>query len=146
MTTCVIVIINKQKTRNSWCSEFKEIVFLIFTLKLLLLFFKLLNHVQFFVTPWTEVCQASLSFTISYGEGRSPHFHHESLLKLMYIESVMLSNHLIFSHPLLLLTSVFPSTRIFTNESALLIRWPKYYSFSISPSNEYSRLISFRID
>ena len=96
-----------------------------------------LSHVQLFGTPWTAACQASLSFTIS-----------ESLLKLISIESVMPSNHLIFCHPLLLLPSIFPSIRVFSNESALLIKWPKYwsFSFSISPTNEYSGLISFRID
>ena len=89
------------------------------------------------VTPWTTACQASLSFTNS-----------QSLLKLMSTESVMISNHLIFCHPLLLLPSIFPSIRIFSNELALCIRWPKYWSFSfiISPSNEYSGLISFKID
>ena len=89
------------------------------------------------VAPWTAARQASLSFTISW-----------SLLKLMSIELVMPSNHLIFSHSLLLLPSIFPSIRVFSIESALLIRWPKYWSFSlsISPSNEYSGLISFRID
>ena len=96
-----------------------------------------LSHVQLFVTPWTAVCQASLSITNS-----------QSLPKLMSIESVMLSNHLIFYHPLLLLPSIFPSIRVFSNESALRIKWPKYWSFSfnISPSNDYSGLISFRID
>ena len=89
------------------------------------------------VTIWTAACQASLTFTIS-----------QSLPKLTSIESVMPSNHLILHHPLLLLPSVFPSIRVFPNESALHIRWPKYWSFnfSISPSNQYSRLISFRID
>ena len=89
------------------------------------------------VTPWTAARQASLSFTISW-----------SLIKLMSVESVMLSNHLVLCHPLLLLPSVFPSIRVFSNESALCIRWPKYwsFSFSINPSNEYSGLISFRID
>ena len=87
------------------------------------------------MTPWTAAHQASLSITIS-----------RSLLKLMSFESVMPSNHLIFCHPLLLLPSIFPSIKVFSNESALPIRWPKYWSFSISPSNEYSRLISFRID
>ena len=88
-------------------------------------------------TTWTAACQASLTFTIS-----------QSLPKLTSIESVMPSNHLILHHPLLLLPSVFPSIRVFPNESALHIRWPKYWSFnfSISPSNQYSRLISFRID
>ena len=88
-------------------------------------------------TPWTAACQASLPFTIS-----------QSLLRLMSIELVMPSNPLILCHPLLLLPSVFPSTRVFSNESALHMKWPKDWSltFSISPSNEYSRLISFRID
>ena len=87
--------------------------------------------------PWTAACQASLSITNS-----------QSLPKLMSIESVMLYNHLIFCHPLLLLPSIFPSIRVFSNESVLHIRWPKYwsFSFSISPSNEYSGLISFRKD
>ena len=98
---------------------------------------QLLSHVQLFVTPWTAGCQASLSFTNS-----------QSLLKLMSIESVMPSNHLILCHPLLLLPLIFPSIRVFSNESVLCIRWPKYwrFSFSISPSNEYSGLISFRMD
>ena len=89
------------------------------------------------MTPWTAVCQASLSFTLS-----------QSLLKLVSIESVMSSNHLILCHPLLLLPPDFPSIRIFSNELALCIRRPKYWSFifSISPLNEYSGLISFRID
>ena len=90
-----------------------------------------LGHVQFFATPWT----ASQSFTIS-----------QSLLKFMSIKSVMPSNHLILSLPLLLLPCIFPSIRVFSNESVLHIRWAKYQSFSISPSNEYSGLISFRID
>ena len=92
------------------------------------------SHVQLFITPWTEACQASLSFTI---------FH--SLLKLMSIELVMSSNHLILCHFLLLLPSVFASIRVFSNELALHIMWPKYWSFSIRPSNEYSGLISFRM-
>ena len=96
-----------------------------------------LNCVQLFATPWTAACQASLSITNS-----------RSLLKLMSIESVMPSNHLILCPPLLLLPSIFPSIRVFSNESVLPIRWPKYwsFSFSISPSNEYSGLISFRMD
>ena len=85
--------------------------------------------------PWTVARQASLPFTVS-----------QSLLKLMSIESVMQFNCLILCHPLLLLPSIFPSIRVFSNESALHIRWPKYWSFSISPSNEYSGLISLRID
>ena len=89
------------------------------------------------MTPWTAVCQASLSFTIS-----------RSLLKLMSIESLMPSNHLVLCHPLLLLPSVFPSIRVFSNESALRVRCPKYcsFSFSISPSTDYSGMISFRSD
>ena len=96
-----------------------------------------LSHVQLFAAPWTATRQASLSITNSW-----------SLLKLMSIESVMPSSHLILCHPLLLLPSVFPSIRVFSNESVLHIRWPKYwsFSFSISPSNEYSGQISFRID
>ena len=96
-----------------------------------------LSRVRLFATPWTAACQASLSFTISH-----------SLLKLMSIESVMPSNHLILCHPLLLLPSIFPSSRVFSNESVLCIRWLKYWSFSFSIShfNEYSGLISFRID
>ena len=94
-----------------------------------------LSHVQFFATPWTAACQASLSITNSW-----------SLLKPMSIESVMPSNHLIICRSLLLLPSIFPSIRLFSNESVLYIRWPKYWSFSfiISPSSEYSGLISFR--
>ena len=98
---------------------------------------QLLSHVQLFVTPWTAACQASQSITNSL-----------SLLKFMSIESVILFNNLILCCPLLLLTSIFPSIRVFSNESVLHIRWSKYwsFSFSISPSNEYSGLISFRID
>ena len=96
-----------------------------------------LSCVQLFATPWTVACQASLSIANS-----------QSWLKLMSIESVMPSNHLILYLPLLLPPSLFPSIRVFSNESVLRIRWPKYwsFSFSISPSNEYSGLISFRID
>ena len=96
----------------------------------------LLSRVQFFVTPWTAVYQASLSHCLP------------ELLEFMAIESVMLSNHLILCHPLLLLPSVFPSIRVFFSESSLCNRWPKYWSFSFSnsPSSEYSGLISFRID
>ena len=102
-----------------------------------LLLFQSLCLVQLFATPWSAACQASLSFTIS-----------RSLLKLMSIESVMPSNYLIFCCPLLLLLSMFPNIRVFFNESTLPIRWPKYwsFSFSISLSNEYSGLVSFRID
>ena len=96
-----------------------------------------LSCVPLFATPWTAACQASLSI------GNS-----QSLLKLMSIESVMPSNHLILCHPLLILPSVFASIRVFSSESVLCIRWPKYWSvsLSISPSNEYSGLISFRMD
>ena len=96
-----------------------------------------LSHVLFFATPWTAACQASLSITNSW-----------SWLKLTSIESVMPSNHLILCHPLLLLPSIFPSIKVFSSESVLHIRWSEYwsFSFSISPFNEYSRLISLRID
>ena len=96
-----------------------------------------LSHVQLFVIPWTAACQASLSITNFW-----------SLLKLMSIKLVMPPSHLILCHPLLLPPSIFPSIKVFYNESLLIIRWPKYwsFSFSISPSNEYSGLISFRMD
>ena len=96
-----------------------------------------LSHVRLFVTPWTAAHQASLSFSIS-----------QSLFKLMSIESVMPSNNLILCLPLLFLPSILPGIRVFSNESTLCIRWPKYwsFSFSISPSNEYSGLISFSMD
>ena len=98
---------------------------------------QLLSHVQLFAAPWTAAYQASPSITNFW-----------SLLKLMSIQSVMPSNHLILCHPLLLLPSTFPSIRVFSSESVLRIRWPKdcTFSFSISPSNEYSGLISFRMD
>ena len=97
---------------------------------------RLLSHVRLFVTPWTAACQSSLSITNSW-----------SLLKLMSIKSVMSSNLLILHHPLLLPPSIFSSIRVFSNESVLCIRWPKYgsFSFSIIPSNAYSGLISFRM-
>ena len=96
-----------------------------------------LSRIPLFATPWTVALQASLSITNS-----------RSILKLMSITSVMPSNHLILCHPLLLPPSVFPSIRVFSSESVLCIRWPKYWSFSlsISPSNEYAQLISFKID
>ena len=96
---------------------------------------QLLSRVRFFATPWSAVRQASLFITNS-----------QTLLKLMSIMLVMPSNHLILCRPLLLLPSIFPSIRGFSNKSALHTRWPKYWSFSISPSNEQSGLISFRID
>ena len=100
-------------------------------------FVQSLSHVQLFEIPWTPARQASLSIANSW-----------TLLKLMSIESLMPSNHLILGHPLLFLPSVFPSIRVFSNESILRIRWPNYwsFSFSISPSSEYSGLISFRMD
>ena len=96
-----------------------------------------LSHVRLFATPWTAACQASLSIANS-----------QSLLKFMSLESMMRSNHLILCRPLLLQSSIFPSIRVFSDESVLCIRWPKSwsFSFSISPSNEYSGLISFRMD
>ena len=98
---------------------------------------QLFSHVQLFVTPWTAAHQASLSITNS-----------QSFLRLMSIQLVMPSNHLIFCGSLLLLPSIFPSIRVFSNESVLPIRWPKYwsFSFSISPPNKYLGLISFRMD
>ena len=98
---------------------------------------QLFSHVWLFATPWTAACQASLSITNS-----------QSLLKLMSLQSVMPSNHLILCHPLLLLPSIFLNIRVFSKMLVLRIRWPKYwsFSFSISPSNEYSGLISFRMD
>ena len=112
-------------------------IFLFFSCTESLLFSSVqsLSHVRLF--PWTTACQASLSNTNSW-----------SLLKLMSIKSVISSNHLILCHPLLLPRSIFPSIKVFTRESVLRIRWPNYwsFSFSISPSNEYSGLISFRMD
>ena len=96
---------------------------------LVVAFVQLLSHVRLFVTPWTAAHQDSMSFTIS-----------QNLLKLMSIESMMTSNHLIFCHPFLLLHSIFHRNRAFSNESAFHIRWPKYWSFSISNSSEYSGL------
>ena len=117
-----------------WIGLFLKVNFTYFKLLLLL---SQLSHVCRFVTPWTAACQASLSLTIS-----------QSLGKLMSIESVMPSNHFILCHPLFLLPSIFPSIRIFSNELALCIRWPKCwsFSFSFSPPNKYSRLISYRIN
>ena len=96
---------------------------------------QLLSQVRLFATPWTAAPQASLSFSIS-----------QSLLKPISIELMMPSNHLVLCRPLLLLLSIFPSIRVFSSESVLHITWPKDWSFSISPSNEYSGLISFRMD
>ena len=102
---------------------------------MLLVFVQLAICVRLFATPWTAARQTSLFITNSL-----------SLLKLISIESVMPSSHLILCHPLPFLLSIFPSIRVFSSESALLSRWPKYWSFSISPSNEYSELIFLRID
>ena len=107
----------KEKVLNSWCVV------------------QPLSRVRLFATPWTAAHQASLSITNCW-----------SLLKLMSIESVMPSNHAILCRPLLLLPPISPRIRVFSTESTLHIRWPKYWSFSFSPSNEYSRLISFRMD
>ena len=97
--------------------------------------FQSLSHIRLFATPWTGALRALLSSTISW-----------NLLKFMSVELVMLSNHLILYRPLLLLPSIFPSIRVFSNESALQISLPKYWSFSLSPSNEHPRLVSFRMD
>ena len=112
-------------------------ILLLLTCYSILVSVQLLSRVWLFATPWTAARQASLSITNSW-----------SLLKLMSIDSGMPSNHLILCHPLLLLPSIFPSIRVFSNESALPIRWPVYwsFSFSISPSNEHSGLMSFRMD
>ena len=113
------------------CCSYQHSIFTNFS------FFSHLVMSNFLRPPWTEALHASLSFTIS-----------QSLHRLVSVESVMLSNHLILCHPLLLLPSIFPSIRVFSNELAFCIRWPKYWScsFSISPSNEYSGLISFRVN
>ena len=123
------VRIPNEKTASSFLFDWQCLSFLQFSSV------QSLSRVRLFVTPWTAACQASLSITNS-----------RSLLKLMSIESVMPSSHLILCRPLLLPPSIFPSIRIFSNESVLRIRWPKYWSFSfnISPSSEYSGLISFR--
>ena len=108
-----------------------------FTVQIVAVIVQLLSCVHLLVTPWAAARQAPLSFTISWG-----------LFKFMSIELVVLSNHLILCCPLLLLPSIFPSIRVFSKASALCIRWPMYWNFSlsISPSKEYSGLISFRID
>ena len=138
-----VVLLGWCNTHHSFCTEL--VILWYFAVEIMLLLFshsvvviQSLSCVWLFVTPWTAAFQAFLSFTIS-----------QSLLRYMSIESVMPSNCLILCYPLLLLPSVFPSIRVFFDESALRIRWPKYwsFSFSISPSNEYSGLISqFRID
>ena len=113
-------------------SPFLDFPFFFFFLAV---FVQPLSHVQLFVTPWTAAHQAYQTFTIS-----------QSLLRFISSQLVMLSNHLILCCPLLLSPSIFTSIRVFSNKSALHTRWPKYWHFSISPSNEYSELISFRID
>ena len=120
---------------SSWCSVQPCLYWV--SISLLVFVVQSLSCVWPFATPWSAACQASLSITNS-----------QSLLKLVSIESVISSNHLILCCPPLLLPSVFPSIRVFSNELSLRIMWTKYwsFSFSISPSNEYSGLISFRID
>ena len=128
-----------QKVGHKWALSLVMIGFFLYILSLFCPFnsVQLLSHVWLFAIPWTAARQASLSITDSW-----------SMLKLMSIESEMPSNHLILCYPLLLLPSIFSSIRVFSSESVLHIRWPKYwsFSFSISPSNEYSCLISFRMD
>ena len=116
--------------RFKWASDLQQVIVVVVTVQPL-------HRVQLFESPWTAAHQASLSFTISW-----------SLLRLMSIESMMPSNDLILCHSLLLLPSIFPGNRVFSNELALSIEWLKYWSFSFStsPSNEYSGLISFKID
>ena len=118
-----------------FCHTFRSLIHL--GLSLCMVLVQSLSRVSFFVTPWTTACQASLSIPNS-----------QSLLKLMSIESVMPSNHLILCCPLLLLPPIPPSIRVFSNESTLHMRWPKYWSFSFSiiPSKEIPGLISFRMD
>ena len=127
MCVCVCVCVKVHKIAHFKCVQFIMQQFIV----------NWLSHVRLFATLWTAALQASLFFTNSW-----------SLLRLMSVQSVMPSNHLILCCPLLLLPSIFPSIRVFSNESVLCIRWPKYrsFSFSISPSNEYSGLISFRMD
>ena len=133
---CILVSLVKKKTKHAFflcalylCSKMISYTYISSV--------QLLSHIQLFVTPWTAAHQASQSITSS-----------RSLLKFMSIKLVMPSNHLILCRPLLLLPSIFPSIRVFSNESVLHIRWPKYWSFSFnnSPSNEHSGLISFRMD
>ena len=116
-------------------SESFKCLFSYFVLTLNMQSVQSLSRVRLFATPWTAAREAPLSITNSW-----------SSLKLMSIELVMPYNHLILCHLLLLMLSIFPSIRVFSNESVLPIRWPKYWSFSINPSTEYSGLISFRID
>ena len=122
----LLVNLSKQKKKNQYLSNILPFQFSSV---------QLISCVQLFATPWTAACQASLSITNS-----------QSFLKLMSVESVMPSNHLLLCHPLLLLPSVFPSIKVFSSESVLCIKWPKYWSVSMSPSNEYLGMISLRID
>ena len=140
----VLIKKKKQKTSIGWSrlsiqenfSSLSMAAFMVAFMKVILIFVvQLLRRVWLFVTPWTAARQASLSFPIS-----------QSLFKFTSTESVILSNCLILCHPLFLLPSIFPSIRVFSNESALCIRWPKYWSFRVSPWNEYPGLISFRTD
>ena len=121
--------------REAWCAAFHGVAKNWMQLSNANIVVQAFSHVWPFMTPWTAARQAPLSFTISL-----------SLLRLMSAESVIPSNHLILCRPLLLPPSIFPSIRVSSNESALHIRWPKYWSFSFSPSNEYSGSISFRIN
>ena len=143
MLTCFLICIqiSQQAGHISWYSHviknFPQFA-VIHTIKGFLLgSVQLLSRVQLFVKPWTAACHASLSITNSW-----------SLLKLMFTKLVMPSNHLILCHPITLLPSILPSLSILSSESILCIKWPNHwsFSFSISPSNEYSRLISFRTD
>ena len=120
----VTPLLSCHKIWNQWYIDFSGFVVV-----------QLLSHVQLFATPWTGALQTPLCFTIS-----------QSLLKFKSIESVRPSNHLILCRPLLLLPSIFFSIKVFSNKLDICIRWPKYWSFSIGPSNEYSGLIPFRID
>ena len=131
---CAVGVLSKQSLPNPRSQRFSMIVLEVF---IAFSSVQLLSCVWLFATPWTAACQASL-YSINS----------QSLPKLMSIELVMPSNHLILCHPLLLMPSIFPSIRVFSNETVLHIRWPKYWSFSfnISPSKEYSGLISFRRD
>ena len=137
------IVHGSPRVRHNWVTHFQTALYLTVHLVVVGWFLdsissvQSLSRVQLFEIPWTAACQAFLSITNS-----------QSLLKLMSIESVIPSNHLILCHPLLFPPSTFPRIRVFSNESVLCIRWPKYWSFSfnISPSNEYSGLNSFRMN
>ena len=134
LTECSFLLLFRKSTKNHICVN---ILNTSYQATKQVQKFQSLSHVWLFVTPWIAARQVSLSIT-----------NYRSLPKLMSIESVMPSSHLILCHPLLLLPSIFPSIRVFSDESTLRIRWPKYwsFSFSISPSNEHSGLISFRMN